>query len=435
MGHPAFRALFSSSPCDASSNCSVAPSSRLSSVEGHLWGFGSEDGLVGNEVNLDGSNNPRRRVLESGRRTLVFLVLFGLAAHAWPQQQGSQKSASSTGTSPPLVAGAALPEAPEWAPPAQSAPEQSSLGSIHGVVANSDGVVYEGVHVELAQTASDERTVRVAKSDNEGSFNFVGVPPGAFSLTISAKGFATQVISGVLHPGESYDTQQILLHVSATSEVRVTATQEEIATEQFRQEEKQRVLGVIPNFYVTYVPNAPPLSTKRKFSLALRTSIDPATFLLTGIWAGAQQGNDTFSGYGQGAQGYAKRFAANYADGFISTMIGGAILPSLLKQDPRYFYKGTGTIRARTLYALEMSVMCKGDNGHDQVNYSAILGSLAAGGISNLYYPSTDRNGVSLTFENALLGIAGNAAQNLLQEFLIRKLTPRVPNYAPVKGD
>ena len=385
-------------------------------------------------------NGPRRRVLESGR-IFVFLVLIGVAAHARPQQ-GSLLSPNVPSPNlpllnlpspnpplPTLIASTALPDAPG----AQASLEQSSPGSIHGVVADPEGTVYEGVRIELAQTGSAQ-PMRSTTSDSGGRFNFAEVPPGAFKLTISSNGFATQVVAGLLHSGESYETQPIVLRVGATtSEVRVTATQQEIATEQFRQEEKQRVLGVIPNFYVTYVPNAPPLSTRRKFTLALRTSVDPATFLLTGVWAGVQQGNDTFSGYGQGAQGYAKRYAANYADGFISTMIGGAMLPSLLKQDPRYFYKGTGTVRSRVLYAFEMSVMCKGDNGRRQVNYSGIIGSLAAGGISNLYYPASDRNGVALTFENALLGIAGNAAQNLLQEFLLRKLTPKVPNYEPLK--
>jgi hypothetical protein len=376
------------------------------------------------------SNGAHRRVLESGR-ILVFLALIGLAARAWPQQASllSPNVAPLTLPSPTLLASAALPDAPQ----SQAAPEQSSPGSIHGMVADPAGTVYEGVRIELAQTDSAQPT-RSTTSGSDGHFNFAEVPPGPFKLTISSNGFATQMVSGLLHAGESYETQPIVLLVgTTTSEVRVTATQQEIATEQFRQEEKQRVLGVIPNFYVTYVPNAPPLSTRRKFTLALRSSVDPVTFLLTGVWAGVQQGNDTFSGYGQGAQGYAKRYAANYADGFISTMLGGAILPSLWKQDPRYFYKGTGTIRSRVLYAFEMSVMCKGDNGHWQVNYSGIVGSLAAGGISNLYYPASDRNGVALTFENALLGIAGDAAQNLLQEFLLRKLTPKVPNYEPLK--
>ncbi len=351
--------------------------------------------LTGNEANSDGeSNAPLRGLLQSGR-ILVLLMLLGLATHAW------------------------------------SLPEQPSPGSIHGVVVSSDGAVYEGVRVALAQTGS---TVRVAKSDNNGRFDFADVPPGAFSLTVSSDGFATQVISGFLHSGESYEVHELMLLVAtATSEVRVTASQKEIAQEQFRQEEKQRVFGVIPNFFVTYVPNAPPLISKQKFNLAWKTSTDPVNFVLTGVVAGIQQADNTFSGYGQGAQGFAKRYAANYADGFIGTIIGGAILPSLLKQDPRYFYKGTGTIRSRALYAISMSVVCKGDNGHWQVNYSGILGGLAAGGISNLYYPASDRNGVALTFENALIGIAGSAAENLVQEFIIRKLTPKVPNYGSGK--
>ncbi len=110
-------------------------------------------------------------------------------------------------------------------------------------------------------------------------------------------------------------------------------------------------------------------------------------------------------------------------------MIGGAILPSLFKQDPRYFYKGTGTIRSRAMYAIANAVICKGDNGRWQPNYSGILGGLAAGGISNLYYPASDRSGVELTFENALIGTAEGAVQNLFQEFVVRRLTPRLPNY------
>ena len=108
-------------------------------------------------------------------------------------------------------------------------------------------------------------------------------------------------------------------------------------------------------------------------------------------------------------------------------------MPSLLKQDPRYFYKGSGSKPSRFLYAIANSVICKGDNGHWQANYSNILGSLAAGGISNLYYPPQDRNGVGLTFENAAIGIDATAVANLFQEFVIRKLTPKVPNNAPAK--
>jgi hypothetical protein len=234
--------------------------------------------------------------------------------------------------------------------------------------------------------------------------------------------------------GESYEASTIVLpFATATTEVNVTASQEEIAEEQMKDEEKQRIFGVIPNFYVVYAPNAAPLTSRQKFHLAWRSSIDPITFLISGGVAGFEQATNGFSGYGQGAQGYAKRYGANFADNFIGTMIGGAILPSLLKQDPRYFYKGTGTTRSRILYAIANSVICKGDNGRWQANYSGILGSLAAGGISNIYYPASNREGASLTFEEALLGIAGGAAQNLFQEFLVRKLTPKLASYQSQK--
>ena len=212
------------------------------------------------------------------------------------------------------------------------------------------------------------------------------------------------------------------------TEVEVGLTQTEVAEEEIKIEEKQRVLGVFPNFYVSYIPNAAPLNSKQKFELAWKSVIDPVTFALVGVTAGVEQADNYFSGYGQGAQGYAKRFGAGYADTISGTFIGGAILPSLLKQDPRYFYKGTGSKRSRALYAIANAFICKGDNKQWQPNYSGILGSLAAGGISNLYYPASDRNGAALTFENAAIGIGGTAISNLLQEFVIRKLTPKVPN-------
>ena len=161
--------------------------------------------------------------------------------------------------------------------------------------------------------------------------------------------------------------------------------------------------------------------------------IDPVSFLVIGGVAGVQQSQNNFPGYGQGAQGYAKRYAASYGDLLSGTLIGSAILPSLLKQDPRYFYKGTGSKRSRILYALANAVICKGDNGHWQTNYSGILGSLAAGGLSNLYYPAEDRNGARLTFENAAIGIGTSGALNLVEEFVVKKFTPKNSSQVPTK--
>lgn len=142
----------------------------------------------------------------------------------------------------------------------------------------------------------------------------------------------------------------------------------ELAQEQIKEQEKQRVFGVIPNFYVSYVANAVPLVPKQKFELAWKSASDPIKLVGVGALAGIDQAGDRWGAYGQGAQGYAKRLGASYANVFGATFIGGAIMPSVLKQDPRYFYKGKGSKRSRFLYALGNSGMCKGDNGRWQLN-------------------------------------------------------------------
>jgi hypothetical protein len=305
-------------------------------------------------------------------------------------------------------------------------------GMICGTVSDSTGAPVGGAKITLAR--DDHSPSQDVLSDDNGRFTFAAVAPGNFQLAIASPGFAPQGTSGTLHPGENYVVPPVTLALASTmTEIQVTLSRVELAEAEIKDEEKQRVLGFVPNFYVSYVSDAAPLTTKQKFELAWKSTIDPVNFAITGVIAGIEQSQNAFSGYGQGAQGYGKRFGANYADGVTSTFIGSAILPSLLKQDPRYFYKGTGTRRSRVLYAITNSVICKGDNGRWQPNYSSILGGLAAGGISNLYYPDKDRNGLDLTFENALIGIGATAATNLLQEFVIRKLTPKVPNYAPAK--
>lgn len=198
----------------------------------------------------------------------------------------------------------------------------------------------------------------------------------------------------------------------------------EVAEAQIKQQEKQRVLAIIPNFYVSYVPDAAPLNAKQKFELAWKVVVDPVTSLGVGAVAGFEQAGDALGGYGQGAKGYGKRYGAVHGNALAAIFIGNAIMPSLLKQDPRYFYKGTGTTRSRILYALASSVICKGDNKRWQPNYSSIIGSLAAGGISNLYYAPGDRNGAGLVFQNALIRIGEDSLGGILQEFVVRRLTP-----------
>jgi carboxypeptidase family protein len=354
---------------------------------------------------------------------LLFLVLSHPALPAFAQKASDHRC------SDPPSSDRAQPQPPSSAP--------ALAGTVSGVVVDRDGTVYEGAHISLlAPTPAAgqlQSSGRLATSDSAGHFNFTSVPSGPFQLTVSFAGFATQTISAFLHPGESYEGKPIVLPVTTTSEVRVSASREEIAEAQVKLEEQQRVLGVIPNYYVAYDPDAAPLSTRQKVDLALRSSVDPVSFLAAGAFAGLQQATNSFSGYGQGAQGYAKRYGANYADLFVGNMVSGAVFPAIFKQDPRYFYKGIGTVRSRALYAVAMSVVCRGDNRRWQPNYSSILGGLAAGGISNLYYPASNRDGVELTFENAGIGVVEGAVENLLQEFVVRKLTPKVPNYNSAK--
>lgn len=322
-----------------------------------------------------------------------------------------------------IAAGASLVPAQTAAtPPAVSAPQPTPAGSIRGVVVSKEGEVYEGVRVTLTSGGARQS----AQTNTAGEFLFEQVAPGPYTLTFSSQGFETGDFSGELHPGEAFTVPNIVLALKeSVSVVHVSAElQVEIAEQQVHLEEQQRVFGILPNYYVSYAPNPVPLTTKQKFKLAWHSNVDPFSWLTNAGFAGIQQGTNSFKGYGQGMQGYGKRYGADTADGFFGNMIGGAILPSLFHQDPRYFYKGTGTVKSRIGYALANTVICRGDNMRWQFNYSGILGGLAAGGISNLYYPDSERSDAVVTFEGAGIGLAGTAVQNLFQEFLVKKLTP-----------
>ena len=308
---------------------------------------------------------------------------------------------------------------------AASAPAQQLPASINGTVTDKDGnnpII--GAQVTLTHANSPAKQ-QVLTGDN-GEFSFTNVSPGPFQLSVTAPPFANQTFSGTVASGQSFIVPPISMVLATVNTVVRVQPQAVIAERQLKQEEQQRVLKVIPNFYVTYVPNAAPLNTKQKFELSWRDAIDPVTFVLIGAIAGIQQGTNQFPAYGQGAQGYGKRYGASYADFASGTLFGSVIFPSILKQDPRYFYKATGSKRSRIMYAIANAVICKGDNGRWQPNYSSVLGNLASGGLSNLYYPAQkNQSEVELTFEVTAAGIAATAADNLLQEFLIPKLSSK----------
>jgi hypothetical protein len=209
----------------------------------------------------------------------------------------------------------------------------------------------------------------------------------------------------------------VILGVCVSPLVAQTSLEDrERAEKELEQQKHQRILGIIPNFNTSFIADAAPLTPSQKFRLAFRSAVDPFMFLSSAIVAGYEQATNQFPGYGQGAAGYGKRFGAAYADNFSGTLLGGGVFPSLLHSDPRYFRKGTGRVMPRLGYAIFATVRAKNDHGKWVPNYSNVLGNIAAGGISNLYYPSGDR-GLGLTFQRAVLVTAEGAIGSIFIEF------------------
>ena len=203
------------------------------------------------------------------------------------------------------------------------------------------------------------------------------------------------------------------------------------AQKEVKEEEKQRMLGVVPNFNTVIGGHAVPLSPSEKWNLAFHSAVDPFVFVSAGLVAGLGEAQDAHQGW-WGPSGYFKRWGAAYADDFDGDMLGNALFPILFHQDARYYRKGSGPapgqalepghnageykLRHRMLYAIATTVICKGDNGKWEPSYSNVLGNLAAGGISNLYYPAYERGAV-LTIENGLTVTAEGAVGSILVEF------------------
>ena len=307
-----------------------------------------------------------------------------------------------------------------------------SPASITGTIVDLRGAAIAGAHITLS--VEGQSPDRETTSNDDGQYSFSNVIPAPFHLAIAASGFISASLPGTLQAGESLTLPPATLQIAhLTTDMEVTLSRVEIAQEQIKVEEQQRLLGVLPNYYVTYDPHPVPLTAKQKFELAWKTSIDPVNFGITAIVAGVEQARNTYNGYGQGGAGYAKRYGAAYGDSLSGIMLGGAAFPALLRQDPRYFYKGIGSKKSRILYAIERAFICQGDNGRPQFAYASILGGLAAGGLSNLYYPAKNRDGAGLTFENAGIGIASNMIGNIVQEFFFRRLTPKASHPDPSK--
>lgn len=296
-------------------------------------------------------------------------------------------------------------------------------GHITGTVTDVSGDILSGATVVLQGPGlKDPRQVL---SDDNGFFEFVQLDAGTYRIIITAQDFADWASPDlVLNPGQYLIVADSKLHIAeAKATVSVVSSPEEVAAEQVKIEESQRVLGIIPNFYVVYDPEPAPLTTRLKFHLALKTSTDVVTVVGVGMLAGINQAGDT-PNYVQGAKGYGERFGAAAADGFSDIMIGGAILPSLLHQDPRYYYQGTGTNKSRVLHALSTPFVCRGDSGRLQPNFSSLGGDLGSSALSNLYYPASNR-GAGLVFQNFFVSTGERMLSGLIQEFILGRVSRR----------
>lgn len=301
------------------------------------------------------------------------------------------------------------------------APPASGSASLAGMVKDIGGTPVGEATLTLTGPGGFERK---AVSDDDGNFRIDALPAGTFTLTLTSEGLQALTLSVTLEAGEQKALSDIGMRL-ATANFQVDAiSQVELANQQIKQEETQRLLGLIPNFYVTYDHHAVALTTRQKYKLAARSLIDPVNLAITAGIAGEEYLQNTYAGYGRGPAGYGKRLGAGMAGSTIGTMLGGAVFPAWFRQDPRYFYKGAGSVWSRTGYALSTAVIAKGDNGKWQPAYAGVLGDFVTGAASYLYFPASDKSGAGLFLSNSALSVALDGVGNLVQEFLLRHLTP-----------
>jgi hypothetical protein len=300
-------------------------------------------------------------------------------------------------------------------------------GSLTGSIVDDQQGLVPGALVTLIRGGLPDTT---AVSGADGKFDFQDIPPGKYNLRVVAPGLGSYFSPTlVLVAGEHRKLDRISLPFTTNNaSIVVTATPAEIAREQVSLQERQRLLGFIPNFYTSYIWNAAPMNVGQKFRLATHSIFDPVVFLTTGAAAGIEQATNKYASYGQGAKGYAKRYGADFGNEITNRMLSSAAFPSLFHQDPRYFYKGAGSTPSRAFYAVSRAVVTRADAGNLQPNYSRLLGSFSSGAISNTYRGRKDR-GMDLVATTGAIHLAGNAADNLLREFFFRSITSKLPGY------
>ena len=363
-------------------------------------------------------------------RLLFIGLLAGMSqisaqSHRRPQDQ--HLSGQSGNSEPVLAEGAQATalQAQDSSPPRPAQVGRQEIaapqpGIISGTVLdmNNDPIPSASVVLQ-GPDAGDRRTVT---ADSSGSYEFRNVQPRTpYHVIVTVEGFrrwTSPVI--MLNPGQAQilTGSKLRLEEVVTSITVTPQTNEQLAAEQVNIEEKQRVLGIVPNYFEVYQHDPAPLTTRLKYSLSFKVVSDPFTFASMVILAAPLEAEGT-PRYGDGWKGFGQRIGASYANQFTDIVIGGAILPSLFHQDPRYYYQGTGSTMSRAIHAISNPFITMGDDGHLQPNFSSLGGDLASAAISNSYYPESSE-GTSLVFENFATNVGVHMAVRLLQEFAFR---------------
>jgi len=300
----------------------------------------------------------------------------------------------------------------------------ASSSAISGTVLDTNGGVIEGANVQLSKTHSSGK-LREMKSGAMGQFEFTGLEPDTYVVTVSYSGMTTFLSKPIALSAEKpVIMPNVVLQVAGATTNVMVMDKEAASIEQVEIAKQQRVFKVFPNFYSSFAWNAPPMMAKQKYHLAARTLIDPVTFLTTAAVAGVQQYRDVFPSFGSGIEGFGKRYAAAYANHASAELLTRAVFPSVFHSDPRYFVLGKGSTKSRAAHAITSTFLTRGDDGSRKVNFSEILGDFSAAALSNAYFPEQER-GMNLVLINGFGAIGGDMVDNLIREFVVNHLTSR----------
>jgi hypothetical protein len=202
----------------------------------------------------------------------------------------------------------------------------------------------------------------------------------------------------------------------AASSAPAPASQAPLQPGQTQEPPDKRVFGVLPNYRTANETAVyTPITVKQKFAIGAKDSFDYPLVLLAGALAGLGQLTNQHPAFGQGLAGFGRRLGTGYADQAIGNMMTEAIFPSLLREDPRYFRRGYGSIGSRTWYALTRVMVTRTDSGGTRFNFSEWVGNATGVAISNAYYPD-DHTAASASVK-LIEQVGTDAVSQVLKEF------------------